>query len=449
MQEKTSVQGSWTSRWVFVMAATGAAVGLGNIWKFPYITGENGGGAFVLVYLVCILMVGIPIMIAEVSIGRRGRKNPVSSLQDLATESGQSKLWGLIGVMAMLASVLIFSTYSVVAGWVLHYIKATATGELTGITSKNAETIFQALLADPITLFGWHTLFIIMTVVVVSLGVNKGLETATRIMMPILFLLMIVLLGYSITTKNFMAGMHFMFNFDFSKLTWGSVLSALGHSFFTLSLAGGAIMTYGSYMPKDVSIGGTVLAISALDTLIALVAGLCIFPIIFTNGMNPASGEGLMFISLPVAFAHMPGGQFFGFLFFVFVGVAAWTSSISQMEPTVAFMIERLKVTRLRASISIGVIIWALGIACLGSFSFMSDVTFFGKTIFNFLNYLTANVMLPLGGILTAIFAGWIVKSKYFKDEMSVSDLLFRYWKLSVMVVSPIAIAVVFVLNLQ
>lgn len=448
MQEKTSIQGSWASRWVFIMAATGSAVGLGNIWKFPYITGENGGGAFVLVYLACILLVGIPIMMTEVFIGRRARKNPVHALEDTAQESGTTRAWGLIGMMGMLSGVLIFSFYSVVAGWVLHYIKAMVTGELAGATSEQAGAAFNALLADPMTLLGWHTLFTIMTIIVVARGVNKGLEMATRIMMPALFILLLVLFGYAMTTSGFGAGWHFMFDFDFSKITWDSVLVALGHSFFTLSLGMGTIMAYGSYMPKKASIGSTVLAIGALDTLVALVAGLCIFPIIFANGMDPAAGPGLMFISLPVAFGQMPGGQFFGFLFFVLVGVAAWTSAISLMEPTVAYLVERFKMGRWKASILLGTAVWALGIACLGSFSFMSDVTIFGKTTFDFLDYITANIMMPLGGILTAIFAGWFVKSQYAKEELSISDAFYRFWRFAIRFIAPIAIAIVFYLNL-
>jgi len=226
MTNKTSIQGSWASRWIFILAATGSAVGLGNIWKFPYITGENGGGAFVLVYLACILLVGIPIMMAEVFIGRRARKNPINALSDVAEESDSSKKWGLIGVMGMLSGVLIFSFYSVVGGWVIHYIKAMLTGEMNGISSDNAGAAFGALLADPATLLGWHTLFSIMTVMVVAAGINKGIETATRIMMPALFALLIILLGYAMTTDSFAQGWNFMFEFDFGKLTWNATLIA-------------------------------------------------------------------------------------------------------------------------------------------------------------------------------------------------------------------------------
>lgn len=443
MNNKTSIQGSWASRWIFILAATGSAVGLGNIWKFPYITGENGGGAFVLVYLACILLVGIPIMMAEVFIGRRARKNPINAITDLAAESAGSKSWSIIGLMGMLSGVLIFSFYSVVGGWVLHYIKIMLTGEMLGVTSEQAGAAFGGLLEDPTTLLLWHTLFSIMTVVVVAAGVNKGIETVTRVMMPALFVLLLILLGYAMTTGSFGDGWNFMFHFDFSALTWNSALIALGHSFFTLSLGMGTIMAYGSYMTQKASIGKTVLTIGALDTLVALVAGLAIFPIIFSNNMDPGAGPGLMFISLPVAFGQMPFGQLFGTLFFVLVGVAAWTSAISLLEPTVAFLVEKFKLKRLTASIGLGIIVWGLGIACLGSFNFMSDVTFFGKNTFDFLDYITANIMLPLGGILISLFAGWVVKDKFAQDELQLSDGIFKLWNISMKFTAPIAVAIV------
>ena len=449
MQEKKSIHGSWASRWIFILAATGSAVGLGNIWKFPYITGENGGGAFVLVYLLCIALVGIPIMLAEVFVGRRARQSPYNALQELAEESGKSKNWGLIGLMGMLAGVMILSFYSVVAGWVLQYIVSTANGSLNDITSEQAGAVFSGLLADPSTLLMWHSIFMIMVVVVVIGGVNAGIERATRIMMPALFILLFVLFGYGMSTDGFEAGWDFMFDFDFSKLTWDSVLVAVGHSFFTLSLGMGTIMAYGSYMPKRASIGSTVLAIGFLDTLVALVAGLAIFPIIFSNGMDPAAGPGLMFVSLPVAFGQMAGGQFFGTLFFILIGVAAWTSAISLLEPTVAFLVERMGMKRSTASISIGIVVWAVGILCLGSFNFMSDVTIFGKNIFDTLDYATANIMLPLGGIFIALFAGWTVKQKIAADELNFkSESLFKLWLFVIKFIAPVAVAIVFVLNL-
>jgi len=449
MQEKLSIHGSWASRWIFILAATGSAVGLGNIWKFPYITGENGGGAFVLVYLFCILLVGIPIMMAEVFIGRRGRQSPINSMRELAVESGTSRKWSLVGWMGALAGVFIFSFYSVVAGWVLYYVAGMGNGDFVGISGEDAGKTFDALLADPETLLIWHSVFVVMVMVVVAGGVNKGLERATRIMMPALFVLLFVLLGYSTTTGAFDQGLSFLFSFDMSKLTWDAVLTALGHSFFTLSLGMGSIMAYGAYMPKKASIGGTVLMIGFLDTLVALVAGMAIFPIVFGNGMDPSAGPGLMFVSLPVAFGQMPFGHLFGFLFFVLIAVAAWTSAISLVEPCVAWMVEKLGMNRFSACTTLGILVWLLGIACLGSFNFMSDVTFFGKNTFDALDYLTANIMLPLGGLFVAIFAGWVLKQSISEDELAIANpVVYKAWLFVLRFIAPVAVAVVFALNL-
>ena len=449
MQEKQSIHGTWASRWIFILAATGSAVGLGNIWKFPYITGENGGGAFVLMYLVCILLVGVPIMIAEVFIGRRARKSPINAITELAKEANKSTTWSILGLMGMLAGVMIFSFYSVVAGWVLHYIALMGSGEFVGASSEKAGDIFNGLLADPKTMLLWHTVFAIMTVVVVIGGVNKGLERATRILMPSLFVLLVILLGYSATTEGFAEGFDFMFHFDVSELSWDAVLIALGHSFFTLSLGMGTIMAYGAYMPKKSSIGSTVIAIATLDTVVALIAGLAIFPIIFANNMDPGAGPGLMFVSLPVAFGQMPGGQIFGFMFFVLVGVAAWTSAISLLEPTVAYLIEKFKWSRVRASIVLGVIVWAIGISCLLAFNEWSEFTLFGKNMFDLLDYTTANIMLPLGGILTALFAGWVVAKKVSIEEIGISENMHKIWLFTVRFIAPVAVSIVFVLNLK
>ena len=307
MKDRQNIHGSWANRWIFILAATGSAVGLGNIWKFPYIAGENGGGAFVLVYLLFILAVGVPIMMAEVLVGRRGRQSPINSMREVAIEANHSPKWALVGWMGALAGFLIFSFYSVVAGWVLAYIAGMGNGDFIGMDGDTAGKAFNDLLADPQTLLIWHSVFVVLVMTVVMGGVNKGLERATRIMMPALFVLLLVLLGYSMTTGAFGQGFDFLFHFDPSELSWDAVLVALGHSFFTLSLGMGAIMAYGSYMPKKASIGSTVLTIAALDTVVALIAGLAIFPIVFANGMDPGAGPGLMFISLPVAFGQMPG----------------------------------------------------------------------------------------------------------------------------------------------
>lgn len=449
MKDRQSIHGSWANRWIFILAATGSAVGLGNIWKFPYIAGQNGGGAFVLVYLAFILAVGVPIMMAEVFVGRRGRQSPINSMREIGIEAGQSPKWSLVGWMGALAGFLIFSFYSVVAGWVLAYVAGMGNGDFLDIGSEQAGKAFNDLLSDPQALLIWHTVFVVLVMTVVMGGVNKGLERATRIMMPALFVLLLVLLGYSMTTGSFGAGVDFLFHFDPSELSGEAILVALGHSFFTLSLGMGAIMAYGSYMPKDASIGGTVLTIAALDTIVALVAGLAIFPIVFANALDPAAGPGLMFITLPVAFGQMPGGQVIGFLFFVMVALAAWSSAISLMEPAVAWMVERFGYSRGPVCLLLGVIVWGLGIAALSSFNFGSEVAIFGMNIFDFLDFITANVMLPLGGLFVAFFAGWVVSKQISMDELAIKERMFySAWLFTIRYVAPLAVAAIFILNL-
>jgi len=449
MQEKKSIHGAWASRWIFILAATGSAVGLGNIWKFPYIAGENGGGAFVLVYLICILMVGVPIMMAEVFIGRRGRQSPINAMKDVAIEANHSGKWSFVGWMGVLAGFMIFSFYSVVAGWVLYYIAGMGTGDFISIGSDDAGKVFNDLLADPQTLLIWHTIFVAMVMVVIVGGVKKGLENAVKLLMPALFILLLIMLGYSMQTEGFSQGFDFLFHFDFSELSWNAVLIALGHSFFTLSLGMGAIMAYGSYMPKKTSIGGSVITIAAMDTIVALIAGLVIFPIVFANGMDPGAGPGLMFVTLPVAFGQMPGGQIFGFVFFLLVGIAAWTSAISLIEPAAAWLVEKFGWSRVPACIALGLVVWGLGIAALGSFNFISDFKMMGFNVFDFLDFMTANVMLPLGGLFIAIFAGWFVTRKMAEDELAISSpLLFNAWYIALRYVSPVAVAAIFILNL-
>ena len=449
MQEKKSIHGAWASRWIFILAATGSAVGLGNIWKFPYITGENGGGAFVLVYLFCILLVGVPIMMAEVLIGRRARQSPINAMKEVAIEANHSGNWSLVGWMGVLAGFMIFSFYSVVAGWVLYYIAGMGVGDFASIDGDAAGAKFNSLLADPQTLVIWHTVFVAMVMLVIAGGVKKGLENAVKFLMPALFVLLLVMLGYSMQTEGFSAGWNFLFHFDPSELSWDAVLVALGHAFFTLSLGMGAIMAYGSYMPKKSSIGGSVVTIALMDTLVALIAGLVIFPIVFANGMDPGAGPGLMFVTLPVAFGQMPGGQIFGFVFFLLVGIAAWTSAISLIEPAAAWLVEKFGWHRVPACIALGLLVWSLGIAALGSFNFMSDFTIFGFNAFDFLDFMTANVMLPLGGLFIAVFAGWFITRKMAEDELAISSpLLFNAWYIALRFVSPVAVAIIFILNL-
>ena len=443
--------GTWTSRWTFILAATGSAVGLGNIWKFPYITGENGGGAFVLVYLLCIAGVGIPIMIAEVLLGRRGRQSPISTMRNLTAEAGMPKIWAGIGWMGAIAGLLILSFYSVIAGWALNYVQAMANGSFQGVTAAGASAHFDQLLQNKGELIFWQSMFMVMTLGVVIGGVTKGLGNAVRILMPVLLVLLLVLLGYGITEGDFARGAEFMFRFDFDKLTWGAVLVALGHAFFTLSLGMGAIMAYGAYMPEEASLSQTILVVALLDTLVALLAGLAIFPVVFAHpGLEPSAGPGLMFVSLPVAFGNMAGGLFFGVVFFVLVSVAAWSSAISLIEPGVAWLVETRRFTRLSANLLLGGISWVLGLGTVLSFNDWADFKpLFGMTIFDFLDFLTTNIMLPLGGLFIAVFVGWCMRRENVRSQLHVeSETFVAVWYGLLRYVSPVLVGFVFVMLL-
>lgn len=449
MQERQSIHGSWASRWTFILAATGSSVGLGNIWKFPYITGENGGGAFVLVYLACIAAVGIPIFMAEVVVGRRGRQSPIHSMRDVALEAGRDPRWSWLGWMGALAGFMIFAFYSVVSGWVLAYVFHTLNGTFNGAGSEAVGAVFNGMLGDPTTLTLWHTIFVAMVMVVLSRGISKGLEQAIRIMMPSLFVLVLLLLMYALTTGSFGRGVEFLFAADFSKLSWNSVLVALGHAFFTLSLGMGAMMVYGSYMPKKASIAGTAMIVAGLDTLVALAAGMAIFPLVFANQLDPGAGPGLMFVTLPVAFGGMPGGQVFGFLFFLMVSIAAWSSAVSLMEPAVAWMVERFPVSRNQACLVLGGGGWVLGLGALASFNIGADWLLFGMNFFDFLDFVTANLLLPLGGLLTALFVGWWLPARISRDEMGEDrGSAHSLWFFLLRFIAPVAVLVVFVANL-
>ncbi len=444
------IHGVWNSRWTFVLAATGSAVGLGNIWKFPYITGENGGGAFVLVYLVCIALIGLPIMVAEVLIGRRGRQSPINAMRFVVEEAGAQKAWVGIGWMGVMTGLLILSFYSVVAGWALQYVVSAAQGAFHGINGEQASGAFRGLLANPAKLIAWHTVFILMTIFVVASGVTKGLAMVARVLMPMLVVMLVLLVGYAMANGEFMKAVSFMFSFNYESLTWNGVLIAMGHAFFTLSLGMGAIMAYGAYMPTKANVGQTVLVVGVLDTVIALVAGLAIFPIVLSNGLEPSSGPGLIFESLPIAFGSMPAGQFFGTVFFVLVVIAAWSSAVSLIEPGVAWLVETGKFNRITANAVLGGGAWLLGISAALSFNILAKAKWFiGRTPFDFLDFITSQVLLPLGGMFIALFVAWCMHKKVIEAEMDAEGHpMLDIWLLLLKWLSPALVAVVFVTTL-
>lgn len=440
-----SVRSAWSNRWTFIMATAGSAIGLGNIWKFPYMTGVNGGSAFVLVFLGCILLVGIPLMMCEVMLGRRAQRNPADGMLRLAHEASASPHWRWVGLIGVLTGVLILTFYSVIGGWVIRYIAHAVTGDFDGADSGAIGRMFSDLLASPSSLLLWHTVFTAMTVWVVARGVNHGLEKASKILMPSLFAILLLLLAYSVVKGDFVRALDFMFTPDFSRITPQAALAALGHAFFSLSLGMGAVMVYGSYLKRHVSIARTSFYIALADTLVALLAGLTIYALVFEHQLDPSAGPGLIFQTLPLAFGMMWGGQVVGTLFFVLVTFAAWTSSISLIEPAAAWITENTRISRASAACLIGFCTWLLGIGVVLSFNLWQDVKIvFGLGIFDTLDKLTTTVLLPLGGLMMAVFAGWIMRTQHVREELGLQPRAYAAWRFIIRYISPLAIVLIF-----
>tara|TARA_B100001146_G_scaffold159342_1_gene140398 strand:- start:185 stop:1597 length:1413 start_codon:yes stop_codon:yes gene_type:complete len=452
---RTSIHGQWSSRWIFILAATGSAVGLGNIWRFPYLAGENGGGAFVLVYLFCVVMMGIPIMMAEILLGRRGRKSPVNTMHTLAAEEGLNSNWYLLGWLGVIAGFIILSYYSVIAGWTIAFIFKTGMGDFIGLNADQTTAIFSELISNPVVLLFWHTIFMFLTIYVVSRGVKSGLEQAVKFLMPALFILLLIMVAYAMSTEKFFDGLSYLFIPDFDSLADKNLFSdvflpALGQAFFSLSIGMGAIMIYGSYLSKESSITFNCFVIALADTSVAILAGVAIFPIVFTYGLEPSGGPGLIFISLPIAFGQMPFGTFFGSLFFILLMFAAWTSSISLLEPAVSWLVENRNMTRIKAAYIAGFIAWFLGLLTVLSFNHWAfEFTFAGTIkengLFDIFDILTSNIMLPLGGVLVAIFTSWLMSRSSTIDELGVGDKnIYKIWRFIVRYIAPLGVIIIF-----
>ena len=434
---------TWIGKWTFILAAAGSAVGLGNIWGFPYKAGTNGGGAFVLIYLGCILMIGLPIMMAEIIIGRRARKSPVNAMKNGAIESGASPKWQIVGWGGLLSGILILSFYSVLTGICLNYIGISA-GANSAMSSVEE---FSRATASATNLLFWHTVFISLNIFIIAYGVISGIERVINFMMPVLFILIIIMVLNAMINGDFVRGLSFMFAPDFYQVTPATFLSAMGQAFFSLSLGMGSIMCYGSYMPDDENIFKTSLTVAGLDTLIAIMAGLAIFPIIFAYGLDAASGPNLVFVSMLSAFSDMPFGNLLGPVFFILLSIAALSSSISLLEPSVAYFDEEKIVSRPVAAISLGFIAWLLGIGSLLSFNLWSDKTFIaGFDFLGSMDFITNQLLMPLGGMFVAIFAGWFLSTKIVVEELSEGqEKVFNIWKFFIKFVSPVLVAAVFI----
>ena len=432
----TPVRGSWSGQVGFVLAASGSAIGLGNIWMFPYRTGTNGGAAFVLVYLAAVMAIGIPLLLAEVLIGRSTKRNPVGAFRLLRAGS----LWPLLGWLGVGAGVVILSYYGVVAGWALEYTWRSALGGLEAIESEGVAEFFGRLTTEGPRQVAEQAGFMILTIVVVSRGVEAGIERASKVLMPLLIGLMLILLGYALTSAGAQEGLAFLLKPRFDELTWSGVLAALGQAFFSLSLGMGAMITYGSYLGDDERLVRPAFLIAAMDTLLAILAGLVIFPLVFAFDLEPGAGPGLIFITLPKAFLQMPGSDVLATMFFALVLFAALTSAISLLEVVVAFLIEELGTSRTVASWGAGLLIFALGVPSAVVPGFLDRV-----------DGLASNWMLPVGGLLISVFAGWALSSDEARRAYagsSGSDAGFDAWRVCVRYLAPTAVGFILLQNI-
>ncbi|MDE5423344.1 sodium-dependent transporter [Ancylomarina sp. DW003] len=438
------VRDVFTSRLGVIAAAAGSAVGLGNIWKFPYITGVYGGAAFLFVYLGFIALIGLPIMLSEFMIGRKSRSNVFGAFKNLAPNSP----WKLVGVLGVAAAVMILSFYGVVAGWSIDYIIKSVTDSFASKSPDELDSMFTQFIEQPGLPIVYQLSFMLMTMAIVIIGVKDGIEKYAKILMPILILIILVLDVRAITLDGAKEGLNFLFHPDFSKLTGEGVLSALGHAFFSLSLGMGTLITYGSYIGNQNNLAKTALQVTVADTLIAILAGVAIFPAVFAFGIEPSSGPGLVFITLPNVFQQMPGGFFFSILFFLLLTVAALTSSISILEVVVAYFREELKIKRKLATILATAMIAIVGVFCSLSMGLLKENTLFGLNFFDLLDWISANMLLPLGGLFISLFIGWYWGREKIEEELAkgsqLSKGIITAFIFVLKFIAPGAIAIVF-----
>ncbi len=468
MQSGGTGRETWGSKLGFVLAAAGSAIGLGNIWRFPYVLGENGGFAFLIAYLACVVLVGLPIMGAELAIGRGSGRNPVGAFKALLPGS----LWWVVGGVGLLTGVLILSYYSVLAGWTVFYLTQSATGEIifptlagdivtaltfasTGLHIQFAqhmtESLFTGFVTNSPLVLLFHFIFMILCLLVVSQGVEKGIERYSKILMPTLLGLLFLLIIRSVTLPGSFDGLVFLFKPDFSKLSLDVILLAMGQAFYSLSLGMGVMITYGSYLDRKTNLFASGATVAGLDVGIALLAGVVIFPAVFAVGLEPSSGPGLTYIVLPAVFGKLPAGSLLATLFFLLLTIAAVTSAISLLEVMVSFATDEWKWKRRRATIIMAIVAFVIGVPSAMSFGDWSNATIFGLGFFDLADFLSANILLPVGGILIALFAGWAWGSEKVKAEIRDGNpelKLFPVWIWMVRILAPIAVLIVLMTNI-
>lgn len=441
----SSNRDGFSSKFGIIAAAAGSAIGLGNIWKFPYIAGENGGGAFLIIYLIFIALIGIPVMMSEFIIGRKAKQNVFGAFRQLTSHG----FWKIIGIMGVLAAFLILSFYGTVAGWTIEYLILAVKNSFSGKSADEINSMFETFSTSSLMPVLLQLVFMGLTAFIVIGGIKKGIEKYTKILMPMLIIIIIYLDVTAISLKGGLAGVRFLFHPDFSKVNTKCILDALGHAFFTLSLGMGVLITYASYFQKDTNLTKTSVTVAGADTLIALLAGIAIFPAVFAFNVEPAGGPGLVFMTLPNIFQLMPGGYAFSILFFLLLSVAALTSSISILEVVVAYVSEEKDISRKKSTLLTTVLITFTGILCTLSFGPLKGLTLGGYTIFDIFDKIASNILLPLGGMLISIFIGWKLNKHVITDELSnYGTIRLKFIQLFMFLVrylAPVAIFFVFV----
>lgn len=446
----------WSSRWGFLLAAVGFAVGMGNIWRFPYVLGESGGSAFLFVYLACALGIGLPLLITEITIGRRGRASASTSFVNVARESGRGGRWGMVGTLGIFCAFIILSYYTVISGWTLDYFLKAADGALEGVNAEQSSAMFSGLLNNPWRLLFWNTAVHVLIVLVIRQGVQSGIERAVKVLMPALFVTLIIMVLYGIVAGDIGQALTFLLEPDFSKVTARTVMLAIGQAFFSIGIGMGSLVVFGAYMPKEFNIPGSSIAVILLDTAVAVLAGFAIFPLVFQYGLNPEGGAGLIFETLPLAFGQMPGGRLFGSIFFVLLISAALSSCIGLAEGVVNWVDEHLGIPRKRGILYVVGGAWLLGILSILSFGEWSDFypldfipAYKGRIIFDALDYLAANNLLLVGGALSSFFFGWLVPKALKLDEMGVNDgLFFTFWRFMIRFVIPPVLIITLIMGI-
>lgn len=451
MTTTEETRSAWSSRTGFLMAAIGGAVGLGNLWRFPYMAGEYGGSGFVVIYLAFVFLLGVPLMAAEMLLGRRGHLSPINAIGALVRAENASSFWKLIGWISVLVPFAGLTYYAVVGAWSIDYFFLAGSNRFAGFDGASSGNAFNLRIDQPVYQAALHGLFVALTGLVVANGVNKGIERATRIMMPLLMVVIVVLVIYGMVAGDFARAAEFLFSPDFSKLSRESFLVALGQALFSLGIGVGLMITYSSYMPSDFSLRSCATIVCVGDTIAALLAGFAIFPIVFASGLDPAGGPGLIFVTLPIAFGSMPGGHIMGTLFFALLFFAAFTSAIGMLEPVVASLEERWTGMRRKMTVFAGIAIWILGLGSVWSFSFMADfkpLAFLGieRNYFGITDFMVANVMPPINAFLIALFAGWVLKNQAIDEEFSGDPESWkRYLRFTTRYVAPVALLIVFI----